>query len=304
MARRTGALRIALVALALVCGACGTATSSGAPPASHAAASEPASPAPAPGHPPDSDARADGATLQRRAPFGAITVSGDLARLRQQQAVGFLLHSREPERLLERYATIHPEARRHEQGVLMAAGALPAAIEARHRAPSFLVDFDQPAIAELLARLNLALDSTAGLDALRESVARQFETITYGTFWTASRAAKLRSGDCTEHAVVLAALARARGLPARVVIGYVMLSDGERGMALGHAWNEVHDGTRWQRVDATEQVGPEVAYLVIAELVDEGPGFARSLLDSMEILRVDSIEVVAPLDGAAVGIPP
>ena len=42
-------------------------------------------------------------------------------------------------------------------------------------------------------------------------------------FATAAEVAKSREGDCTEHAVFLAALARARGIPARVAIGLVYM---------------------------------------------------------------------------------
>jgi transglutaminase-like putative cysteine protease len=126
---------------------------------------------------------------------------------------------------------------------------------------------------------------------LREHVAKHFQRITYGTFWTASRAASLRAGDCTEHAVVVAALARARGLPARVALGYVMLTDGKRGLALGHAWTEVHDGTRWHAIDATPVGAEKLAYLVLAELEDETPSFNLALLDSMAILSAATIEV-------------
>ena len=38
---------------------------------------------------------------------------------------------------------------------------------------------------------------------------------------TAAEVARSREGDCTEHAVLLAALARARGIPARVAMGLV-----------------------------------------------------------------------------------
>ncbi len=54
-----------------------------------------------------------------------------------------------------------------------------------------------------------------------------------------------KRGDCNEHAVLLAALARAAGIPARVVAGVVYADDG----FYYHAWNELWLG-RWISADA------------------------------------------------------
>jgi transglutaminase-like putative cysteine protease len=54
-----------------------------------------------------------------------------------------------------------------------------------------------------------------------------------------------RMGDCNEHAVLLAALARAAGIPARVEAGLVYL----QGKFYYHAWNLLFIG-RWVTADA------------------------------------------------------
>ena len=72
-------------------------------------------------------------------------------------------------------------------------------------------------------------------------------------FATAAEAAAQRAGDCTEHAVLLAALARAAGMPARVVGGIVYVDSlpGVRGGGFGyHMWTEVFVG-EWLPFDAT-----------------------------------------------------
>jgi len=53
-------------------------------------------------------------------------------------------------------------------------------------------------------------------------------------------------GDCNEHSVLYAALCRAGGIPAKVVVGLIYLD----GAFFYHAWNEVYLG-RWVPVDAT-----------------------------------------------------
>ncbi|MFH7320435.1 transglutaminase family protein [Desulfurivibrio sp. D14AmB] len=56
-----------------------------------------------------------------------------------------------------------------------------------------------------------------------------------------------RVGDCNEHAVLLAALARSQGLPTRIAAGLLF----QEGIFLYHAWNEVCLDGRWLGIDAT-----------------------------------------------------
>jgi hypothetical protein len=55
-----------------------------------------------------------------------------------------------------------------------------------------------------------------------------------------------RRGTCVGYATLLAALARAAGIPSRVVIGYVYAL----GMFGGHAWTEILAGETWIPIDA------------------------------------------------------
>ncbi|MDG2380118.1 MAG: transglutaminase-like domain-containing protein [Pirellulaceae bacterium] len=68
-------------------------------------------------------------------------------------------------------------------------------------------------------------------------------------FATAAEVAKNRSGDCTEHAVLTAAICRARGISARIAIGLVYVP-AQSGFAF-HMWNEVWVQDRWLPIDAT-----------------------------------------------------
>lgn len=70
---------------------------------------------------------------------------------------------------------------------------------------------------------------------------------------TASDVAQSRRGDCTEHAVLLAAICRARKLPARVAVGLVYSA--EAGGFAPHMWNEVWIADRWIPMDATLALG-------------------------------------------------
>ncbi|MFN3197366.1 MAG: transglutaminase-like domain-containing protein [Bradymonadia bacterium] len=85
---------------------------------------------------------------------------------------------------------------------------------------------------------------------------------------------KTRVGDCNEHSVLFAALARARGVPTRVVAGLVwFVPRSEEGRFGYHAWNEIAvqgpDGHRWHTVDATwNQMPADVGHvrLVVGDL--------------------------------------
>jgi hypothetical protein len=70
------------------------------------------------------------------------------------------------------------------------------------------------------------------------------------------------AGDCTEHAVLVVALMRAAGIPARTVDGIVLASDGGgNGVAGYHAWAEIWLG-QWIGVDATvDETGTSARYL-------------------------------------------
>lgn len=86
--------------------------------------------------------------------------------------------------------------------------------------------------------------------ALEQFVRRTIRSKNFSqAFATAAEVAQTRTGDCTEHAVLLAALCRARGLPARVTIGLVYSAD-VGGFAY-HMWNEVWINDRWVPLDAT-----------------------------------------------------
>src|SRR5207253_1751979 len=71
-------------------------------------------------------------------------------------------------------------------------------------------------------------------------------------------------GDCNEHAVLLTALARAAGIPARMVAGAVYLD----GAFLYHAWSELWLG-RWVSADAVFEQMPADATHV--KLLEGGP---------------------------------
>lgn len=69
---------------------------------------------------------------------------------------------------------------------------------------------------------------------------------------SALETAKTRQGDCTEHALLLAALGRARGIATRVATGLAFAPEfgGEERVFVPHAWVQAWVDGRWQSYDA------------------------------------------------------
>lgn len=76
--------------------------------------------------------------------------------------------------------------------------------------------------------------------------------IDFKAYDSASSALRQRSGDCTEFALLLAAAARARGIPARLVFGmaYASRFTGQSHVFSPHVWVQAWDGERWRSYDA------------------------------------------------------
>ena len=78
-----------------------------------------------------------------------------------------------------------------------------------------------------------------------------------------------RAGDCSEHALLLVALARAAGIPAREVGG--LAYPGDKPPLFGwHAWTEIHDGSQWVSVDPMwNQVYVDATHIKLTEDVSD-----------------------------------
>ncbi len=69
---------------------------------------------------------------------------------------------------------------------------------------------------------------------------------------TADNVAKNLSGDCTEYAMLAAAMCRALGVPSRTALGVVYApGPGGKPYLAYHMWTEVYAGDQWVPIDAT-----------------------------------------------------
>lgn len=118
-------------------------------------------------------------------------------------------------------------------------------------------------------------------------------------FATASEVARSRSGDCTEHAVLAAALLRSAGVPARVASGLVYADQfsGEREVFAYHMWAQAfieQDGKgTWIDVDATLPESPSfdaTHIALVTSSLKEGE-FERSMVNIAKVLGVLKVKV-------------
>jgi hypothetical protein len=79
--------------------------------------------------------------------------------------------------------------------------------------------------------------------------AREIDMLGYGS---AVEAYASRRGDCTEYAVLLAAMGRAADVPTRIVSGlvYSRQFEGQRHVFVPHAWVQAWTGSGWESFDA------------------------------------------------------
>ena len=121
---------------------------------------------------------------------------------------------------------------------------------------SAMIDTRDPVIQALAAK---AVRDTGGDPLERAEAMRAFvHTFVNGkgldtAFATASETAQMRSGDCSEHAVLLCAMLRAEGIPARVAVGLIYTDSflGREGIFGWHMWTQGLIDGRWVDFDAT-----------------------------------------------------
>lgn len=173
---------------------------------------------------------------------------------------------------------VAPPETGHQRVQQIAAGRFRITVDATHthadeevpaiyREPSAWVQSDSPLIIDLARQ---AVGDTREPEAqmrAAEAFVRDYifgKTLSVG-YASALEVATSRQGDCTEHALLLTAIARARGIPARVVTGfaYVPAFGSRREVFVPHAWMEAHIDGRWRGFDAA-LAGFDAGHLALA----------------------------------------
>jgi hypothetical protein len=172
----------------------------------------------------------------------------------------------------------------------------PAALEALE--PTRYVESDQQVIIDLARRA--VGDTGDAAEAARRIEAFVADYVTDKSlsvgYASAAEVAASREGDCSEHAVLTAALCRAVGIPAQVVTGLAYVSQWgtfQNGFG-GHAWVQVYLGDKWVGLDAafrgTGRGGYDAGHITLA--VGSGnPEDFLNLLNTMGLFKIDKVTV-------------
>ena len=178
----------------------------------------------------------------------------------------------------------------------------------QYLAPNRWIDSDS---REVLA---FARSHAVGISVKGKRVARQMHllekavkahmtgAIDFRRYDAASAALKSHNGDCTEFAVLLAAAARARGIPTRLAYGiaYASRFTGASHVFSPHVWVQAWDGQRWTSYDAG--MGQfDSAHIALA-IGDGRPANFRNVVRALAGLRiVDAVGIVTVSSNGAYG---
>ncbi len=165
--------------------------------------------------------------------------------------------------------------------------------KAEHRDSNGLVQSDDERVVDLAEKAvagvsgpwprACALEKTVYISIRKKNFSQAFAT--------AAEVAESLEGDCTEHAVLLAAAARAVGVPARVATGLIYIAS-RQGFGY-HMWCEVYvDGT-WIPLDATlGRGGIGAAHIKLGHSSLAGGAPLASLLSVAQVMGQLKIEVI------------
>lgn len=159
--------------------------------------------------------------------------------------------------------------------------------------PSEYLQSDDPKIKELAVNaVGQAQDAALAARKIEAFVAGYITTKDMSVGYASAReVAFSRQGDCSEHAVLTAAMCRAVGIPARVVTGMVYAENfaGKRSIFGGHAWAEAWTGEQWIGLDATRSpngYGP--GHIALAR-GNGSPADFFSLVNSFGSFAIDKV---------------
>ncbi|NLH41453.1 MAG: transglutaminase domain-containing protein [Planctomycetes bacterium] len=140
-----------------------------------------------------------------------------------------------------------------------------------------------------------AKDAAQAAGRIEAFVARYIDNKSLSVgYASAAEVVESRQGDCSEFAVLTAALCRAVGIPSQVVVGvaYVQEWGGRQGFG-GHAWTQAWIGGKWVGLDAAFKSGGRGGYDAghIALAVGNGePGDFFNMATALGQFQIEKVE--------------
>jgi hypothetical protein len=157
--------------------------------------------------------------------------------------------------------------------------------------PNALVTSEDPTVRQLAFKaIGSETDPWQRAVKIEKWVAQNLKEKNFKTgFAPASEVARSLSGDCTEHGVLAAAMCRAAGIPARVVIGLVY-ADHLGGFGY-HLWNEVYIHRRWVALDPSfDQTDVDAVHIKLTDTSLAGVSPYEAFLPVVRVLNKMTLE--------------
>ena len=186
-------------------------------------------------------------------------------------------------------------------GTAAASEKSPASLALARKPTAWLQSDDADIIQAALQQTKGKTGAQAQMDALEVFVATHISDSNLTTAYASAKEAFVaKSGDCTEHALLLAAMGRAIGIPTRVVGGLAYAPNylGQANIFVPHAWTQAFIGDRWRSFDAALG-GFDSGHIALA-ITDGDPSSAfvgatllgNLVVDAVDVVRGDVSEVV------------
>ncbi len=176
-------------------------------------------------------------------------------------------------------------------GAANAVEKTPAALALASKPTAWLQSDDPGIKAAALAQTKAKVSGLDKMRALESFVSAHMSQSNLSTAYASAKEAfESKTGDCTEHALLLAAMGRAAGLPTRIVGGLAYAPDylGQHDIFVPHAWMQAYVDGRWQSFDAA--LGRFDAGHIALAITDGDPASAfvgATLLGNVVIEKID-----------------
>ncbi|NIP26975.1 MAG: hypothetical protein GWN67_23835 [Phycisphaerae bacterium] len=163
--------------------------------------------------------------------------------------------------------------------------------------PTRFLQSDRKEIIDLSRRaVGGTKDATEAIRKIEAFVADYIENTSLSVgYASAAEVLASRQGDCSEFAVLTAAMCRAVGIPAQVVVGMAYVDDfaGHQGFG-GHAWNQAYVGGKWVGLDAafksTGRGGYDAGHIALAAGGGE-PGDFLNMASTLGQFKIEKVTV-------------
>ncbi|MGB2806644.1 MAG: transglutaminase-like domain-containing protein [Sedimentisphaerales bacterium] len=163
--------------------------------------------------------------------------------------------------------------------------------------PTRFLQSDHKEIIELAGlAVGRTKDASEAIKKIEAFVGNYIENTSLSVgYASAAEVAASKQGDCSEFAVLTAAMCRAVGIPAQVVVGVAYVDDfaGHQGFG-GHAWNQAYVGGKWVGLDAafkgTGRGGYDAGHIALAAGNGEPANFLN-MASTLGQFKIDKVVV-------------